>query len=291
MTEPYAYLKQLEYLTLVSKGRVASPLPGSRPSTAYGHSAEVTDYRPYHPGDDVRSIDWNLYARFHKPFVRLRHAEAELDVHILLDTSHSMEFGSPPKLAYAREIVLALSYVGLHNLDRVGLATFSDRLHHHIPLRRGKHQLLPLLDVLQAVTPAGKSNLHRAFKEYARQATRPGLLIIVSDFFAEGGYQEGLRYLLARRFDLMLVHVLAAEELQPRLDGSVTLRDLESPHGPEVTVDEDAVGQYVRNMQAFLAAVEAFCLEHHLTYARTLSGSAFEDTVARLLRAGVWHSR
>src|SRR5947209_20283622 len=163
LLEP-AFLHRLEQLELVSKKIFAGKMKGDRLSKRKGQSVEFADYRNYVVGDDLRFLDWNLFARLDKLFLRLFHEEEDLHFYLLLDNSLSMDFGTPTKLHYARQVAAALGFIGLVNLDRVMLEVFNDRLTQSLPPLRGRRSLWRLLEFLTKLEPAGPSDLKRALK-------------------------------------------------------------------------------------------------------------------------------
>src|SRR5215207_4472238 len=196
------FLARLEQLELVSKKIFVGRMKGERLSKRKGQSVEFADYKNYVVGDDLRFLDWNLYARLDRLFIRLFHEEEDLHVYLLLDNSLSMDFGSPTKLRFAKQLVASLGFVGLVNQDRVMVEAFNDRLTQSSPPLRGRKSLWRLLDFLNTVEPAGPSDLTRALRSFRLKAAGKGVVVVVSDFMDKGGYEEALRYLVARQMDV-----------------------------------------------------------------------------------------
>src|ERR1700736_5670761 len=145
------FLARLEQLELVSKKIFLGRMKGERRSKRKGQSVEFADYRNYVVGDDLRFLDWNLYDRLDKLFLRLFMEEEDLHFFLLIDNSRSMGFGSPTKLHYSKQVAAALGFIGLVNLDRVVIEAFSDRLTHSLPAVRGRRSLWRLMDFLNKV--------------------------------------------------------------------------------------------------------------------------------------------
>src|SRR5215207_7572875 len=156
------FLAKLEQLELVSRKIFLGRMKGERRSPRKGQSVEFADYRNYVVGDDLRFLDWNLYARVDRLFLRLFMEEEDLHVYVLLDNSLSMDFGTPTKLHYAKQVAAALGFIGLCNLDRVVVEAFNDNLTQSLPAVRGRRSLWRLLDFLGKVEPAGPSDLKQA---------------------------------------------------------------------------------------------------------------------------------
>src|SRR6267154_5579461 len=153
------FLAKLEQLELVSRKIFMGRMKGERRSKRKGQSVEFADYRNYVVGDDLRFLDWNLYARLDRLFLRLFMEEEDLHFYVLIDNSLSMDFGRPSKLRYAKQVAAALGFIGLVNMDRVVIEAFNDKLTQSLPAVRGRKSLWRVLDFLQKLTPAGPSNL------------------------------------------------------------------------------------------------------------------------------------
>src|SRR5438874_5675875 len=205
------FLARLEQLELVSRKIFMGRMKGERRSKRKGQSVEFADYRNYVVGDDLRFRDWNLYARLDRLFLRLFMEEEDLHFYVLIDNSLSMDFGSPSKLHYARQVTAALAFIGLVNLDRVVVEAFNERLTQSLPAVRGRRSLWRLLDFLDKLQPAGPSDLTRALRTFSLKSSGKGIVVVLSDFMDKGGYEEALRYLVARQLDIYVLHVLSQE--------------------------------------------------------------------------------
>src|SRR5437660_10082220 len=160
------FLTQLEQLELVSRKIFMGRMKGERRSKRKGQSVEFADYRNYVIGDDLRFLDWNLFARLDRLFLRLFLEEEDLHFYLLIDNSLSMDFGTPTKLHYAKQVAAALGFIGLVNMDRVVIEAFNDRLIQSMPAARGRRSLWRLLDFLAKVEPAGPSDLQKSLKSF-----------------------------------------------------------------------------------------------------------------------------
>src|SRR6476660_6779487 len=161
------FLHKLEQLELVSRKIFLGLMKGERRSKRKGQSVEFADYRNYVKGDDLRFLDWNLYARLDRLFIRLFMEEEDLHFYVLIDNSLSMDFGTPSKLHYAKQVAAALAFIGLVNMDRVVLEVFNDRVTQSLPPLRGRRSLWRLMDFLQKLEPAGPSDLRRAMRNFS----------------------------------------------------------------------------------------------------------------------------
>src|SRR4051795_12484374 len=194
------FLARLEQLELVSRKIFLGRMKGERRSKRKGQSVEFADYRNYVVGDDLRFLDWNLFGRLDKLFIRLFMEEEDLHFYLLIDNSLSMDFGSPSKLHYAKQVAAALGFIGLVNMDRVVVEAFNDRLTQSMPAARGRRSLWRLMDFLQKLEPAGPSDLRQALRTFSLKSSGKGIVVLLSDLMDKGGYEDALRYLVARQF-------------------------------------------------------------------------------------------
>ncbi len=282
LLEP-AFLRQLEQLSLLSKRAVSGQLKGEKRSPRRGTAIEFADYRDYSPGDDPRRIDWNSFARLDRLFLKLFMEEEELHVTLLLDASRSMDFGRPTKLEYGRRVAAALGYIALTSYDRVSASLFGERLGEGIGPLRGRAQSFPLFAFLQQATAAGETGFAASLREYARRARRPGVAVVISDFF-DADYQEGLKALLARRFQITLVQVLDDAELQPALRGDLKLVDAETGVAREISVSPALLRDYQAALDRFCGDLHRFCRRYGLDYLRAATSTPFEELVLHSLR-------
>src|SRR5437016_5371070 len=217
------FLARLEQLELVSKKIFMGRMKGERRSKRKGQSVEFADYRNYVVGDDLRHLDWNLFARLEKLFIRLFMEEEDLHFYILLDNSLSMDFGKPTKLDYARKVAAALGFIGLVNMDRVVVEVFNDRITQSLPAIRGRKSLWRLMDFLQKLQPASAapSNLRESLKTFTMKSSGKGIVVLLSDMMDKEGYEDALRYLVARQYDIYVIQILSQEELEPEILGDL----------------------------------------------------------------------
>jgi uncharacterized protein (DUF58 family) len=278
------FLARLEQLELVSRKIFLGRMKGERRSKRKGQSVEFADYRNYVIGDDLRHLDWNLFARLDKLFIRLFMEEEDLHVYILVDNSLSMDFGTPTKLHYAKQVAAALGFVGLVNADRVVVEAFNDRLTQSMPAARGRRSVWRLMEFLQKLEPAGPSDLKRALRTFSLKCSGKGIVILLSDFMDKGGYEEALRYLIARQLDIYVVQILSQEEIEPDVVGDLRLTDIEDDDVAEITVTGPLLKRYKQNLAAFRGALQEFCTRRGVAYLFTSNQVPFERLVLSYLR-------
>ena len=278
------FLHKLEQLELVSRKIFLGLMKGERRTKKKGQSVEFADYRNYVKGDDLRFLDWNLYARLDRLFIRLFQEEEDLHFYVLIDNSLSMDFGNPSKLHYARQIAAALGFIGLVNMDRVVIEVFNDRITQSLPAVRGRKSLWRLLDFLQKLEPAGPSNLRESLKTFTMKSSGKGIVILLSDMMDKEGYEDALRYLVARQYDIYVIQVLSQEELDPEILGDLKLIDIEDMDEAEITVSAPLIKRYKQNLAAFQAGLQDFCNRRGVTYLMTSNKMPFEKLVLSYLR-------
>lgn len=278
------FLRSLDRLQLVSQRMHGAASHGGRRSKKRGTSVEFADYREYARGDDLRQIDWNVFGRSDRLFVKLREDEESLTVHLLVDCSRSMDWGRYHKLSYARRLAAALGYVALANQDQVEAVGFNQRLASHLPLLRGKPQVGRLFSFLSSLEPAGQTDLKAVLRAYAAMHRRSGMAVLVSDLFSPGGL-EGLTALLDRGFEVTLLHLLDPTETDPELDGEIELFDRETRQTLRLSVDASALDAYRKRLSDWVAETEAFCAKRMVRYVAASTATPLEDFVFRQLRA------
>jgi uncharacterized protein (DUF58 family) len=278
------FLAQLEQLELVTRKIFVGRMKGERRSKRKGQSVEFADYRNYVVGDDLRFLDWNLYARLDRLFLRLFMEEEDLHFYLLLDNSLSMDFGTPTKLHYAKQVAAALAFIGLINLDRVKIEAFNDQLVQSLPAQRGRRSLWRLLDFLDKLQPAGPSDLAKALRTFTLKSSGKGIVVVLSDFMDKGGYEEALRYLVARQMDVYVIQILSQEEIDPDITGDLKLVDVEDADAAEVTVTLPLLRRYKENLAAYRASLHEFCTRRGVSCLFTSTDVPFDRLVLTYLR-------
>ena len=293
-------LRRLEQFQLLAARRTKSSAKGERRSKARGQSVEFADHRNYTHGDDFRYLDWNLYGRLDRLFVKLYEEERELPVRIFLDASESMSFGQPPKFDFARQIAAAIGYVALSGFDRVSVIPFPD-----IPsdanrgaeqasrgaLRsvRGKKSSMQFFRNVNALTASGAADFNQALRRGALEAKQSGVAVVLSDFLDPAGYEPGLTALIGRGFQVNAVQILAPEELNPTTYGDLRLVDSETGGLQEVTFGKYRLKAYQQTVQKYIQRLREFCQPRGIRFFTAGSDTNLEELLLKQLRsAEVW---
>jgi uncharacterized protein (DUF58 family) len=278
------FLKKLERLRLIAKRLSWSGAKGEHPSVRRGFSLEFSDYRKYQSGDDLRYVDWNVYRRLERLWLKLFTAEEEMNIYLLVDASRSMAEGNPPKIAYAKKIAAALGYIGLKNLDKVGGASFSENLTAPLALGRGKKQILSLFNFLTALGSGGETDLKASIESFTTVFRRPGLVVLLSDLLDPGGWRAAMDELLKHKHQLLVIHILDDGEFDPAARGDLSLLDVESGSEKRLFLDAELLKRFQEEFAAYCGEIESFCRSRGTDYLRTRTSVPFEDFVLLTLR-------
>lgn len=276
------FLRLLDRLVLVTGRAMAGDIQGERRSPKRGASVEFADYRPYTPGDDFRQIDWKLYGRMERVFLKLFVAEEELTVHLLVDTSASMDWGEPNKFDYARRAAAAFGYVALSGLDRVTVSAVGAS---GATLRgvRGKRGAIPLLEFLGKLPSGGTARLGETCHRYAQAHTAGGPLLLCSDLM-DPNWKAALKALTTRSFEVTILHTLAPQELRPELEGDFRLIDVEGGEPIEISADAELLRRYDSGLRAWQEEIEQFCHGRGMNYIPVDTAVPIEDLILSTMR-------
>lgn len=280
------FLRKLDYLYIMSKKIASGAARAQRKTRIVGSGLEFADHRNYSPGDDMRNMDWKVYGRTNKLFLKLFEEEEDLYIYFLLDVSQSMTLGTPNKWEYAKRTAAALGYIGLSNLDRVSVIPFSSKLDGRMPPTRGKAQIFKIFDFLSSVEPGKHTSLGDAFKTFIAQNKRKGIACVISDFYDPTGFEQGLNYLRYHKFEPIIIHLFDERELDPQLNGELQLVDCETGEIREVTVTPQILKRYRQVWDEFCGEVESYCSKRDILYFRVPIQVPFDDLVLRVFRAG-----
>jgi uncharacterized protein (DUF58 family) len=284
------FLRRLERLAFVARHHATGGIGGEHRSRAQASSIDFADYRHYVPRDDTRRIDWNVYARLGDLYIKLTEAREHLLSYLLLDRSASMDWGEPNKLSYARSLAAALGYVTLARNDTVSVACLGSRT---VWLRdvRGRRRALDLLRFLDDASAEGRLDLGRRLGEL-RFGKRPGgrgggQAVLLSDLLPPLGLEDGLDRLLAAQLEVIVIHVLSPQELEPLPGGDFEFVDAETGERVQVGLSLQAVAQYQQRLTAALEHVSEVCVRRRVRYVRVRTDEPIEDVIMGALRRGL----
>lgn len=281
---PPELLAQLERMELVSRKIFRGRMKGERRSKRKGQSVEFADYRNYVAGDDLRFIDWNLYARLDKLFLKLFLEEEDLHFYSLIDVSPSMTFGDPTKLYYAKQLAGALGYIGLCRSDRVKIEPIGSRQALSAPVLRGRGSLWRMVDYLESIESDATSTLEAGLKSFALRNSGKGILVLITDLMEKSGYESALRYLVAQNLDVYVIHLLSQAEIDPDMTGDLKLVDSEDGDIAEISVSQRMLDKYKSTLAQFISGARDFCAKRNIVYMMTSTDRPVDRLVSRYLR-------
>ena len=278
------FLRQLERLLLLMRSPVRGGLKGGRRSIKRGQSVEFADYRDYSMGDDLRQLDWNVYARLERLFVKLFVEEEDVTITLLIDASASMATGHPAKLLFAKRAAAALGYIGLASEDRVAVSALSGRIARRRASMRGSGRIFRLLADLSSIEPAdGPTDIVAAGRHAAAQLHGRGVVILISDLL-DPAADKIIRELAATGSELVILHVLSPDELDPQIEGDLRLVDIETGEGVDVTADLATIDAYKDRLATWKAGLADLAAKRRASYVDLSSDTNLADLMFAELR-------
>lgn len=289
-TQPHTLLPadltaRLRRLRLAARTRRAGTTHGDRRSTKRGSSLEFADYRSYAPGDDPRRVDWNQYARTERLFTKVYEEEEDLRVHLLLDASRSMGFGFPSKLRASAALAAALGYVALNEMDHLYAAALRGKSAEGMRALRATRSTTALASWLSLQVPGGETELNAALQAYAGRNHQAGLAVILSDLLDPHGAETGLLALRSRGYDVVVIHMLCRDDVEPIVEGELELVDSETGATFSVSADAAVLEAYRRRAKRWLEEQRRMCRSLGIPYVAASSEEPVEDLLFRRLRA------
>jgi uncharacterized protein (DUF58 family) len=282
-----AFLEKLERLAIRWNKSFPGLVGGHNVSRFSGPGQEFLDHRHFHLGDDLRAVNWRAYLRFEKLFLKMFRIEPHTPIRLLLDASESMTTGLEAKFDYARKLAAALCYVGLVRLDSISIHPFAENLSDSFRVAGGRHRFGPAVDFLSRLKPQGRTAFFRIVRQFISTYTKPGLLIVISDFLDDEGCERPLEYLGDFGHELMLVHIWAEEDRTPPWDGELDLRDAETGAELRIEFDQAARARYTAAFDAYADSLRRLAFRKGGRYAGLTTAAPVEDAVfGPLLHAG-----
>ncbi len=269
-------MARLDQLDVVSRRIFNGRVQGERRSKRRGQSVEFADFRPYVAGDDLRFVDWNIYGRLDRLFLKIFLEEEDLSLIIAIDSSASMNWGDPSKFEFARRLAMALGYIGLVNQNRVSFASFGGLDAEGGPAGlqrlsniRGRRRTHEAGRWLLGLEPGGPGGFTDAMRSVALSRQGRGVMIVLSDFLHKEGYETGLRYVAGRGYDVFAMQILAPQEIDPLkhgMRGDLRLVDLEDEDEAEVTVNGAVLKGYRDRLDAWCGGLRDFCIRRSIMH-------------------------
>ncbi len=301
-------ISKLDPLDLSSRKVFAGKLKGERRSKKRGQSVEFADHRPYVVGDDLRHIDWNIFGRLDRLFLKLFLEEEDLAMHVVIDGSESSDCGEPGKFLFMQKAAMALGYIGLVNLNRVACTVMGGEKLAALPAiveagaeeaagesvgatevsairdLRGRRRTHDLARFICSVRPSGPLLFRSAAERIALTRRGKGVMVVMSDFMFKDGYEAGLRMLVGHGYDVFAIQVLSPQEIDPPLTGDLRLRDVEDGDQTEVTISAPLLKKYKANLTAYNDQLRDFCARREITFLSVRSDTPIDTLILDYLR-------
>jgi hypothetical protein len=281
-------MARIGQLDLVSRKIFSGKIQGERRSKRRGHSVEFADFRQYVHGDDLRFIDWNIFGRLDRLFLKIFLEEEDLSLVVAVDASASMDWGDPSKFVFAQRLAMALGYIGLVNHNRVTLAAFGGEGGLQVLKNlRGRRKTAEMGRWLLDLKPGGADTFEESMKSLALGRQGRGVMVVLSDFLLKGGYEKGLRYVAGRGFDLWCMQTLAPQEIDPAahgLAGDWRLTDLEDRDETEVTASPGLIEQYRANLGAWCANLRDFAVRRSIMHMVVDTSTEVDELLLEYMR-------
>jgi len=282
------FLESLQRLRLVARRVPKGGRFAEQRSRALGAGIEFQDHRPYSPGDDLRGVDWNVYRRLGKVFLRLFEEMEDLPVYLLPDVSASMWLENPPRARAGLRASMAFAAIALGQMDRVGVFSFANELEVQMRPQAGWGQLPRFAERLAQVEPGGATDFGRSLKRFGGMPLRRGLAVIISDFFDPGGLAAVTTAMKTLRHRLLLVQLTRPSDLDPTLQGDLRLRDCESGEVQEVTVNASLLARYREAVETFQNGLQTFARKREAGLIRLDAEQEVVPQIAQLFENGRW---
>lgn len=282
LTDP-SFIRRLDTLYLLARKILGGSLQSDRRSTKKGAGITFADYAQYTLGDDYRSIDWRIYAKFESLLIKLFELEEDATIYLLLDCSPSMK----GKMGYAQQLAAALGYIALNTLDRLCVYGLADHLKPLFEPCRGRNQVIPFLRSLEAAPCFGvDTDLSVCAREFEARHRRKGLVCVISDFLLPKGFDEGLSRLQWHKHEVFCLQTVDQNDLTCDLKGDVTLECVETGQTQKVTVSPQEAKLYEAAVAEWNAQLRQTCAKRGFGYMQATPEVSFETVITDLLRRG-----
>lgn len=288
------FFSRLETLALNLRTNLAGFFGGKHLVRTYGQTVEFADYREYMLGDDIRRIDWNLFSRFEKYFLKLFTDERQMHVQIFLDCSASMGKNDPQKGAYAVAMAAALGFLAVHNMDKVSFNLIKgNRAENNMGTIVGKNSFYRAISELNNIEFVGDADIAEAITNSTNTGTNDGLTVIISDFFTKSQWKKAVDYLTYKRRQVLLVQVLSPNEIDPVYDGRFHMidseaEDLADPRNLKLRINKSLQIAYREAFADFEEDIRSFCVSRGADFVTVDCEKPLEKMIfGELLKVGI----
>ena len=289
-----AFFSRLETMALNLRTNLSGFYGGKHLVNTYGQTVEFSDFREYMPGDDIRRIDWNLFSRFEKYFLKLFTDERQMQVQIFIDCSASMGKDNPKKAAYTLATAAALGFLAVQNMDKVSFHVMQgEKAENKNGTIVGKNAFFRAVGSLEEIAFTGEADIEKCVTLCGETGTNNGLSVIISDFFTESNWKKAVDYLCYKKRQVLLVQVLTPEEISPAYDGRINMIDSESVDAADeknmkIKITRSMQKAYEEALRDFKEEIGAFCLKRNANYVSVNTDTPIERMLfGELLKAGI----
>ncbi len=281
------FLESVARLRIVARRVARGGRPAEQRSLDLGSGIEFRDFRPYSAGDDLRSIDWNIYRRLGRVFLRLFEEVEDLPLYLMMDNSRSLHTETPSRAVVAQQVVMALTTIATGQHDTAGVFPFADDVEVLMRPRSGKGRLLSLARALSSLQPGGTTEFSRSFRRFAAMGHRRGLCVVVSDFFDPSGLSAVVGALKQLKHSLLLVQLVRPSDTNPDLQGDLRLVDCESGEGEDVSLTPSVLDAYRRAADEFNSGLADYARKRGAGLLRLNCDEPVVPQLATLFEGGV----
>ena len=288
------FFSRLETLSLELRANLGGFFGGKHLVRTYGQTVEFADYREYMLGDDIRRIDWNLYSRFEKFFLKLFTDERQMHTQIFVDCSASMGKDMPEKAQYTIGVAAALGYLSVHNMDKVSFKLIKgDAAEDNFGTLVGKKAFFNAISTLESLEFDGETDLYKAITSCPNIGSNDGLTVIISDFFTDSDWKKAVDYLCYKKKQILLIQVMTPEETDPSYSGRVNLIDaeadgLEDPKNMRIKINRSNQLAYEEALKDMHADMQSFCASREADFITVSTDQPLEKMLFKeLLKVGI----
>lgn len=288
------FFSRLETLALNLRADLNGYFGGKHFVRSYGQTVEFADYREYQLGDDIRRIDWNLFSRFEKYFIRLFTDERQMDVQIFLDCSASMGKENRTKAEYAVSVAAALGFLSVHNMDKVSFKLIKeDAVEDPFGTIIGKNSFFRAISLLENLNFSDDADISQAVSSCANTGSNNGLSVIISDFLTRKDWKKAVDYLTYKKRQVLAIQLLSPEEEEPTYSGRVSLIDVESgdladPRNMKLRITRSLQLAYQEALKDMKADIKSFCASRGADFISVTTDKPVERMLfGELLKAGI----
>ncbi len=276
------YLKRLDSLCLHMKGKLSvGGYSGARKAKAQGNSLEFSDYREYVAGDDLRRIDWNNYARFQKMYMKIFLEEKQAVINLFIDQSLSMTAGK--KALYSKALAGSVAYIALKNMDKVNFFSWSEGIQNKKLNMQAGQSFAQAVQFLEELEQNGETSFTKTIKQCSGLPLGRGISILFSDLLTEDDWKEGIKLLQHKKQEVILVWVLAKEEVSPQVRGAIRMVDQETKQARDLEVTADVLKSYEKALQSYEAEIREFCKKRDVTFVKVIEDMPLLKVVSSMM--------